>query len=137
MMQIGSKESYIHHIRAGLRTHQVLEREAKGEHDSQLYRSCSLAGSCGIHCSGDYTEMYRDDLYFELGLSSLSCGYEVCAISPILSIVTLVILKSRSNEYHSLVSTIGAYIAMGDWLYLKGNGLKPKAAQLKRWAWSL
>ncbi|KFY04539.1 hypothetical protein V491_09322 [Pseudogymnoascus sp. VKM F-3775] len=31
----------------------------------------------------------------------------------------------------SLVSTIGAYIAMGDWLYLKGNGLKPKAAAVE------
>jgi hypothetical protein len=45
--------------------------------------------------------------------------------------VTLVILKSRSNECHSLVSTIGAYIAAGDWLYLRGNGLKPKAAAVE------
>lgn len=45
--------------------------------------------------------------------------------------VTLVILKSRSNECHSLVSTIGAYIAVGDWLYLRGNGLKPKAAAVE------
>lgn len=42
--------------------------------------------------------------------------------------VTLVISKSRSNECHSLVSTIGAYIAVGDWLYLRKNGLNPKAA---------
>ncbi|KFZ24856.1 hypothetical protein V502_00657 [Pseudogymnoascus sp. VKM F-4520 (FW-2644)] len=31
----------------------------------------------------------------------------------------------------SLLSTIGAYIAVGDWLYLRKNGVKPKAAAFK------
>lgn len=56
----------------------------------------------------------------------------MCYLSNSSCSVTLVILKSRSNECHnSLVSTIGAYIAVGDWLYLRKNGVKPKAAAVE------
>lgn len=138
MVQIGSKESHVHYIRAGLRTHQVLEREVKGEHDSQLYRSCSLAGSCSIHCSGDYKGMYRDDLYFELGHSSVGCGLEVCAISLILP--TQLGSSFRSLDLMNVIvscpqSELTLPWATGCILGKMASTLK--RPHLKRWAWSL